>query len=477
MVLLAMLASGGGAWAASGPGPRRGTVPTPTPRVTPTKPPTPTPVKQAAPPTPTRIIPPTRTPCLNCPTPAAISEDAQEAILVNVGGGEYTDSASQVWQADQEYAPGLTLWGYVLGEAESGSFAGDQPVKGTTEAALYQDERWGMAGYRFEVANGRYQVTLKFVEQFVKGKGERVFAVRIQDEVVLPGLDLIAAAGEPLAAIDRVFTVTVSSRLLAIDFISQIENPTLSAIAVRPIGSPALPTPTPAPTETTAPSATATSTATSEPSVTATATSSPTTSPTATSLPASARSVALFPQAAAALRSSDGVVLAHVPAKAVAQATMLVYLPENSHLLPPANPGFRLGSTAFTLDIGAGSLPPTPTLLMEAMTVTVRYAADDLQAAQRVPSRLVLARYRPEAGQWFALETWADAAAGTISGRTRQMGLFTVLIHTPAAPAPASVDVQQRMAVGAAVLLLAGVVAVLAARKWRRRLKPRRAQP
>ena len=100
-----MLASGSGAWAANGPEPRRGTVPTPTPKAPPTATRTPDPGR---PPTPTRVIPPTRTPCVNCAAPVPATESAAADILVNVGGEEYTDGASQVWQADQEYVEGLT---------------------------------------------------------------------------------------------------------------------------------------------------------------------------------------------------------------------------------------------------------------------------------------------------------------------------------------------------------------------------------
>ena len=154
-------------------------MPTPTPKPQPTKPGAPTPSQPNNPPTPTRtrVVPPTRTPSAAGSaattagnTPEAVEETA-DAILANAGGSEYTSSAGEEWQGDQEYVAGETAWGYVLAEAESGTFEGTHPISGTKDSSLYQDERWAMAGYRFDLPNGRYQVTLGFAEQFVTRPG------------------------------------------------------------------------------------------------------------------------------------------------------------------------------------------------------------------------------------------------------------------------------------------------------------------
>ena len=422
LVLLFMLASNAGVWAAAGPTPGRGTVPTPTPRVQPTQT---QPVAPTSKPQPTRIAPPTRTPCLNCATPVAVSvSEATPSpvdILVNVGGDEYTDSAGQVWQADQEYVEGLTTWGYVLGDTESGTFVGMQPIDNTADSPLYQDERWAMAGYRFEAPDGRYRVTLKWAEQYskIKSAGRRVFSVKMQGAVVLKDFDIFAAAGGQSVAVDGVVEVTVSNRLLEVDFVPEVENPTLAAIAIQRILPPAPPAPTssptpseaPAPIDTPPPSPTATPTTSATPPPTATA--------TATALPAAARTAGIFPQTAAALRSADGAVLVRIPAGAVAESMTLIYIPEEGSVLPPTNEGFRLGSAAFSLQpiSGAGEFM-TETLLQAPVTLTVRYTASDLEVAGGDAAHLVLQAYYPEAQQWLALETATDAAASTLTART-----------------------------------------------------------
>lgn len=474
-VCLFMLASSGGAWAASATQPLRGTVPTPTPRVTATKPaqPTPTPAGPAKPPTPTRIVPPTRTPCVNCTVVETIADDPVD-ILVNVGGDEYTDSQGRLWFADQEYVPDQTTWGYILNDDESGVFAGRQQISGTPDSPLYQDERWAMAGYRFEAPNGRYVVTLKFVEQFVSAAGQRVFTVRMQGADVLKDFDIVAAAGGRFMALDRVITLTVTSGVITVDFLRKAENPTLSAIAVQPILTPTPTRPpsgatspevegTPTPTETSEPTATIT------PSPTATLTATPSPSTTGTALPAAARVVALFPRAGSALRSADGAVFIRIPERAVGEAMTLIQTPEQPANAPAANPGFALGSVVFSLQpVSASGVFTAQVVWQEPLTVTVRYSGDDHKAAGGELTRLIVMTYRPEAGQWLALETWADPANESVSARTRRAGLFALMIHQGATGAASqSLGLSWPVAVGGGGALLALVALVLGARRGR----------
>ncbi len=481
MVLLLAFASSSGAWAESGATLRRGTVPTPTPRVQATA----TQANAPAPkPSPTRITPPTRTPCVNCatPAPALLDETVPAAvdILVNVGGDEYTDKAGRVWLADQEYVEGETLWGYVLSDADSSTFVGKQAIGATTDSPLYQDERWGMPGYIFEVPDGRYQVTLRWAEQYgrIKRPGQRVFSVKLQGALALKDFDIFAAAGGALLAVDRTVDVTVSKGRLLIDFVPEAENPTVAAIAVQRVLPPtptraptssATPTDTPAPTDTPSPPT---------PSPTATPTLTLTPSPTATALPATARSAGVFPQAAAALRSADGGVLVRVPAGAVSETMTLVYIPEDAAQLPQLHDGFRMGSAPFSLQtLSAAGEYMTQTLLREPLTLTVRYTASDVQAAGGDVSRLVLQTVR-DGRQWLAMETSADAVAGTLSARTRRLGVFALTVRTaPPATAATGSDVTR----GGWPWLVAVVVVVVVV--WalvvrlRRRARPSGAEP
>lgn len=439
LVVLLSLASSGGVWAAGDVGPRRGTVPTPTPRVTPTKPPAPTPTRPpaGAPATPTRVTPPTRTPCLDCAAPEPPAVEDVLSLLVNVGGDEYTDRSGEVWLADQEYVAGLSTWGYLLPDADTGTFAGDRPISGTLDSALLQDERWAMAGYRFELPNGDYALSLYFAEQWVTMPGARVFTVRVQGKDTLRNLDIVAEAGAPFTGLQRVVTTTVGSGLLAIDFVPGAENPTLAALAIRRLLPPTptpRPTNTPGPTETATPAPTATPADTPPPTPTATfsatASPSPTASATSTALAATARVAGIFPQAEAALRSGDGTVQARIASGAVSEAMTLVYVPEHNGRLPAANAGFTPGSAAFSLQaVTAAGEWLTTTLLQAPIELAVRYTEGDLKLARGEQSRLVLMTYNNEARTWLALETKVDAAAQTLRARTRRPALFALMVH------------------------------------------------
>ena len=77
---------------------------------------------------------------------------------VNVGGGQVTASNGVVFQADA---------GPTTGGAASQVFSTGAGIAGTTDDALYQNERWTPGGsytYEIAVANGTYQVDLLLAE-------------------------------------------------------------------------------------------------------------------------------------------------------------------------------------------------------------------------------------------------------------------------------------------------------------------------
>jgi hypothetical protein len=530
LVVLAMLSSSRAAWAEPQPPSLRATVPTPTPRRSPTALPTATtaPVEPTAttqpvlptettappPPTATTALPPpatatsgtqppptsitgqtpapatatqaplptappvapsetkpavTATPCLAC---AGLPDDVA-GVFANAGGDRITDSTGQVWLGDQPYATGVASWGYTVGDSETGTYAGVRPIKGTTDSPLYQTERWGMSGYQFSLPNGSYQVTLKFVEQFASAKGQRIFNVTLQAVTVLQDFDILAAAGGPLIALDRTFTATVTSNLLTIGFVKQVDLPTIAAIAVRPVvGAAVVASPGSAATLTAVASAGATQqTAPALPSVTSTPTGvrSPTTTqapmippPPTSTAPAGARIVALAPESATALRSPDGSVHVLVPPGAVSSAMSLVYIPEAT--APPAASDMRPGGAVFTLQpVDTAGLPLAQLQWQQPVTLVVGYTKDDLQSAGNQPSRLALTRYDSVAQRWVVLDAVLDRSAATLTGRISSPGLYALMVRqeAPAGPSPALV-----LIAGLAVVAIVGVI-VLAVRARR----------
>ena len=90
---------------------------------------------------------------------------------MNVGGGQVTAGNGIVFQADA---------GPTTGGAASQVFSTGAGIAGTTDDALFQDERWTPGGsytYEIAVANGTYQVDLLLAEIYsgIIGPGQRVF--------------------------------------------------------------------------------------------------------------------------------------------------------------------------------------------------------------------------------------------------------------------------------------------------------------
>ena len=89
-------------------------------------------------------------------------------------------------------------------------------------------------GFDFPVSNGSYNVTLYFTELNKTGAGQRVFDVTMNGATILNRFDIWQAAGGANKAISRSFPVTVTGGQISLDFIREVENAKISAIAVTP---------------------------------------------------------------------------------------------------------------------------------------------------------------------------------------------------------------------------------------------------
>jgi hypothetical protein len=156
------------------------------------------------------------------------SSSAFTPILINAGGPAYTDAAGQKWSADAGYSGGLP-WSVT------------SPITKTNDPALYQTCRYGDFSYNYAVPNGTYAVTLRFAEPTFSSAGARIFNVVINGAPVLQNFDIFAAAGGEFVALDKTFTVNVTTGQIAIQFISGPANsPMINAIAITaapPLGS------------------------------------------------------------------------------------------------------------------------------------------------------------------------------------------------------------------------------------------------
>jgi len=93
--------------------------------------------------------------------------------------------------------------------------------------------------YRAPMNSGLYVVTLYFVEPNATAKGQRVFDVRINQQLIYSKLDVFAITGGANRVLKRSVVVAVAENVLIIDF--DAPGPTarpavVSAIRIAPLG-------------------------------------------------------------------------------------------------------------------------------------------------------------------------------------------------------------------------------------------------
>ena len=148
---------------------------------------------------------------------------AQTVIIRCANSESYTASDGAAWQADQYYAGGQQLYtGYL--------------VANTADPTLYRWARQGYYGdfsYNIPVANGNYQLTLKFAEIQYASAGARIFNVTVNGAAVLTNFDIVAQAGY-WTAIDKQFPVAVTNGAVQINVHGVKGVGLLNAIQIAP---------------------------------------------------------------------------------------------------------------------------------------------------------------------------------------------------------------------------------------------------
>lgn len=145
---------------------------------------------------------------------------------VNTGSWySYTDAAQIVWEADRPYEPGR--WGFVGGTEQLTHHS----IFGTPDDPLFQASREGVERYRFDVADGAYDVTLRFAAGDEK-PGARVFSVSINGREVVHDFDLAAQYGS-YVAVERTFSTEAMDGGITIEFKASARKSTVSGIALQ----------------------------------------------------------------------------------------------------------------------------------------------------------------------------------------------------------------------------------------------------
>src|SRR3989339_161614 len=172
----------------------------------------------------------------------ALPYAAGSARRVNCGGGEFTDSLSNVFGADEAYSAS-TVQGY-SSAGSSASVAG--AIAGTEDDELYRSNRWGEIEYKFDLPVGVYNITFKFAETYWTASGQRKFRVYLQDVGTSSGtwalsdFDIFAEAGGKDIAGDRTISnITVNEGTLRIRFTSSypggVDFPCVSGIEIQKV--------------------------------------------------------------------------------------------------------------------------------------------------------------------------------------------------------------------------------------------------
>jgi hypothetical protein len=144
-------------------------------------------------------------------------------IHIKAGGDGFTDSAGNVWLADQGFADGETT---------------DRPglsITNTTEPRIYLSERYSMSKFSEPLPNGKYIVKLHFCETYdgITGPGQRVFSFNVAGRE-FKDFDVWAKAGGFQTAYVETVPVEVTNGKLDITFTPNIENPEINGIEILP---------------------------------------------------------------------------------------------------------------------------------------------------------------------------------------------------------------------------------------------------
>ena len=174
---------------------------------------------------------------------------ASQAIRINAGGDEHTDSEGNVFLEDQFFSGGGTFSVtddiFIVGSGNNTS--NDEDV----DDILYQTERFAAnLQYDIPVGDGIYDVRLHFAEIFFDQENQRVFDVSIEGLTVLDNFDIFGTRfnaftpGNFASLVLDFDEIDVSDGFLNLVFESQgpdgINNAKVSAIEVIPVEEPSI---------------------------------------------------------------------------------------------------------------------------------------------------------------------------------------------------------------------------------------------
>ena len=120
--------------------------------------------------------------------------------------------------------------------------------------------------------------------------------------------------------------------------------------------------------------------------------------------------------------------------------------------------GYAKGDTCFIIKVLDETGAEVATL-SQPITITVKYAAEDLAAANGDPAKLVLGYWDKTARQWTVLDTTVNAGQTTLSASTSHLSLWAVLVATSSGDSGGGTPIWIWLVAGLAILVAAGLIA------------------
>jgi len=145
-------------------------------------------------------------------------------IKINVGGQVFGD-----YMADQEWSEN-NGYGYQMGDVKNWSPI--IQIQNTNEQEIFHSERKGLLAYKIRVPNGNYKVKMLFADKADTAKGERVFDVYCEGNLVKKNLDLIAEAGRN-TAFQLIDDCSVTDEKIDIYFCDYADSAFVNAIIIE----------------------------------------------------------------------------------------------------------------------------------------------------------------------------------------------------------------------------------------------------
>ncbi|WP_198411325.1 glycoside hydrolase family 2 TIM barrel-domain containing protein [Marinimicrobium alkaliphilum] len=171
--------------------------------------------------------------------------------------GEKTTTDSVEWHLDErlEHAYRIGAGAVLVAESSLGRFGSDNFFSGGTAKTVDQPGGWGRPPvetaiantedrelaaayregdfvYRVPLENGKYRVSLTFMEPD-QAPGSRLFNVLANEDLLLENFDVAEAAGKKLTAITRQFTVTATHGAIELAFKPVSGEALVSAIVIE----------------------------------------------------------------------------------------------------------------------------------------------------------------------------------------------------------------------------------------------------